>query len=177
MWPECREQDVNVGARVSCVPAWAWCHRPVRRGWRGRRPLAGPSIPVTPERSTLIGCSPAIACIRRQWDSNSSTHGPASRPWRRRTISDVDSIVSIFNMASVQRSATCSLPPSVHNACQAGLSKNGGHGGRPAGYGPPISDPSEGLDGSLKRRNLPCAIGVKRWHHRKPLWPPSRLSR
>src|SRR5690348_15145839 len=44
--------------------------------------------------------APAAACMRRQWDSNSSTHGPASRPWRLRTISDVDSIVSIFNMSS-----------------------------------------------------------------------------
>jgi hypothetical protein len=35
--------------------------------------------------------------MRRQCDSNSSTHGPTSRPWRLRTISDADSIVSIFN--------------------------------------------------------------------------------
>ena len=30
-------------------------------------------------------------------------------------------------------------------------STNGGDRGRPAGYGPPISDPSEGLDSSLTR--------------------------
>src|SRR6476659_7915513 len=69
-------------------------------------------MPVTPERSTLTGLSPAVACIRRQWDSNSSTHGPASRPWRLKTISDVDSIVSIFNMGF--SSTFGSLLPHAH---------------------------------------------------------------
>src|SRR6185295_20285785 len=72
---------------------------------------------VTPDRSIAIRRSPAFAWMRRHWDSNSSTHGPASRPWRANRISDADSIVSIFSMALTQGSLTLLPQLSLHNAC------------------------------------------------------------
>src|SRR5260370_34156902 len=68
--------DVSLtGRAVGQSPAW--------------RAVLERAIQVAATDTTVTGRSRAAACIRRQWDSNSSTHGPASRPWRRKTISDV----------------------------------------------------------------------------------------